>query len=160
MDWVLPHSGFTVSRVLDALFNEGLLSSRPPSELAKEAMRRELTEGERNRADEIYQAEAGMEYPQVSDLCRVIEGDTRLVIVAPELVTALEQFERVHPIRLLRHSVQIRTRNVERFPVRPVFARGKEELYAWTAAYDPNFLGYMAGSCPILDGLRGGIFLA
>ena len=155
------HKAFEVPRrVLDTLFEHGMVLRMSPSELAKEAMRRELTEGERNRADEICQAEAGMEYPQVSELCRVIEGDARLVIVAPKLVAALEQFERVDPIRLLRHSVQIRTRNVERFPVRPVFARSGKELYAWTAAYDPDFLGYMAGVLPILDGLRGGIFLA
>jgi hypothetical protein len=158
------HRGFIVSqRVLDGLFDRGQMTVLSPSELAKEAMRLEVTEGARQRADEIVNSEKGMEYPRVSELCRVIEGETCLVVIDQDLVMALENYERVPSIRLLRHSVQLRAQgvNMKRF-AKPIAMGGRSnrELYAWTGAYDPDFLGYMAGVLPVLDGLAGGIFLA
>ena len=90
------HPGFTVPRrVLDQMFNDMLVQTWSPSELAKEAMRREVTAGEGDRAQEIRKAEDGMEYPQVAKLCRVIDSDTRLVVIDPDLVKALLKRERV-----------------------------------------------------------------
>src|SRR5207302_6238217 len=57
------HPGFTVPRlVLDKLFSGALIQTHSPSELAKEAMRREITAGDEKRAEEIREAEDGMEY--------------------------------------------------------------------------------------------------
>jgi CRISPR-associated endonuclease/helicase Cas3 len=160
------HPGFTVPRrVLDQMFNDMLVQTWSPSELAKEAMRREVTAGEEGRAQEIRKAEDGMEYPQVAKLCRVIDSDTRLVVIDQELVEMLRQRERVGYRRLLLHSVQLWADKVPKLPIKPVFssAIGKNDadtLYAWTASYDPDFLGYMAGVIPLLEGLRDGCFLA
>jgi len=56
------------------------------------------------------------------------------------------------------------TSKIVNLPVVPVFSSraGKsnaDTLYAWTAAYDPDFLGYMAGVIPLLEGLRDGCFI-
>jgi CRISPR-associated endonuclease/helicase Cas3 len=162
------HPGFTVPRrVLDQMFDDMLVQTWSPSELAKEAMRREVTAGEEDRAQEICKAEDGMEYPKVAQLCRVIDSDTRLVVIDADVVKALRQRERVGYRQLLLHSVQIWADKVAKLPIVPIFSSrtGKDDsstLYAWTEAtdaYDPDFLGYMAGVIPLLEGLLAGCFL-
>jgi CRISPR-associated endonuclease/helicase Cas3 len=160
------HPGFTVSRrVLDKLFNDTLIETLSPSELAKEAMRREVTAGDENKAREIRKNEDGMEYPDVARQCRVIDSDMRLVVIDPGLIETLRRREPVGYRQLLLHSVQMWTSKIVNLPVAPVFssrARGinADTLYAWTAAYDPDFLGYMAGVIPLLEGLKDGCFIA
>ena len=160
------HPGFDIPRrVLDQMFFETLVQTQSPSELAKEAMRREVTAEDENRKQKICEAEDGMEYPEVAQLCRVINSDTRLVVIDPELVEILRQGEKVSYRQLLLHSVQIWSHKVPKLPIAPVFSHGVTKndantLYAWTATYDPDFLGYMAGVIPILEGLRDGCFIA
>lgn len=160
------HPGFDISRrVLDQMYLETLVQTQSPSELAKEAMRREVTAKDENRKQEIRKAEDGMEYPEVAKLCRVINSDTQLVVVDPALVEMLRQGESVSYRQLLLHSVQIWSHKVPKLPIAPVFPHGATKndvnaLYAWTAIYDPDFLGYMAGVMPILEGLQDGCFLA
>lgn len=167
-DLLSKHPGFVISRrVLDRMFQKELVKTLSPSELAKEAMRREVTAGGEEKMQAICKAEDGMEYPEVAKLCRVIDSDTRLVVIDPELVERLRRREKVAYKQLLRHSVQIWSYKVSRseFPIAPVFPygtvqNGPNTLYAWTAVYDPDFLGYMAGVIPVLEGLRDGCFLA
>jgi hypothetical protein len=133
--------------------------------LAKEAMRREVTAGSEKKALEIRKAEDGMEYPDVARLCRVIVSDAQLVVIDPDLVAALRQRESVGYRQLLLHSVPIWADKVGKLPVEPVFPsrvrrNDTNTLYAWTAAYDPDFLGYMAGVIPLLEGLQDGCFIA
>jgi CRISPR-associated endonuclease/helicase Cas3 len=160
------HPGFTVPRrVLDKLFSDAFIEAQSPSELAKEAMRREVTAGNESKAREICKNEDEMEYPDVARLCRVIDSDTRLIVIDPGLVEALRQKEPVGYRQLLLHSVQMWTSKIVNLPVTPVFSsrvRGinADSLYVWTAAYDPDFLGYMAGVIPLLEGLKDGCFIA
>lgn len=160
------HPGFTVSRrVLDQMFDNAFMQTQSSSELAKEAMRREVTAKGENKAREICKAEDGMEYPDVARLCRVIDSDTRLVVIDPDLVEMLRQRKKVGYRQLLLHSVQIWTHKITKLPISPIFPHratrnDRETLYAWTAAYDPDFLGYMAGVIPLLEGLRDGCFIA
>ncbi len=162
---LIQHPGFTVSRrVLDNLFDKKHIGSLPPSELAKEAMRREITEGMEEKARKIIEAEVGLEYPEVSKLCRVIDADTRTVVIDPALIDSLRQREHIDYRMLLRHSVQMWTYKITQLAVKPLFPdrTGKDDsatLYEWTAAYDPDFLGYMAGVMPLLEGLQKGCFL-
>ena len=150
----IPRPGFTVPRrVLDKLFTDALIQTHSPSELAKEAMRREVTAGGEKRAEEIRKAEEGMEYPQVSGLCRVIDSDTRRVVIDPGLVEALRRRERVGYRQLLLYSVQIWTSKIVNLPVKPVFssrarANNADTLYAWDAAYDPDFWATWLASYP------------
>ena len=165
-DRLSKHPGFDISRrVLDQMFQESLVNTLSPSELAKEAMRREVTARGEEKMQEISKYEDGMEYPKVAELCRVIDSDTRLAVIAPELIEMLRRGEKVDYKQLLLHSVQIWSYKVSQFPIEPVFPHGTAQndadtLYAWTASYDPDFLGYMAGVIPILEGLRDGCFLA
>lgn len=165
-DLLNKHPGFDISRrVLDQMFKESLVKTLSPSDLAKEAMRREVTARGEEKMQEICKYENDMEYPKVAELCRVIDSDTRLVVIDPELVETLRRGNKVDYKQLLLHSVQIWSYKVLQFPIKPVFSHSTVQndantLYAWTAAYDPDFLGYMAGVIPVLEGLRDGCFLA
>jgi CRISPR-associated endonuclease/helicase Cas3 len=166
-DSLIPHHpGFKISgNVLDALFDRGAIQSKTPSQLAKEAMRLEVTDKDENRARDLRAAEEGMEYPTVSRLCRVIDAPTCTVVIDPALVGRLRAGERVTSRELHRGSVQMWATKIDDLAVRPVFSGhgrsgGLETLYEWTLDYDPDFLGYMAGVLPLLDSLKGGIFLA
>lgn len=160
------HPGFAVPRrVLDKMFEGKVTETQSPSELAREAMRLEITATTENRAQDIIEAENGMEYPQVSELCRVIATDTRTVVIDGKVIEALRRRERVDRQHLLLHSVQIWTNKMPKLPVAPVFPNrhvrnDSNVLYEWKGRYDPDFLGYMAGVMPLLEGLRDGCFLA
>lgn len=160
------HPGFQVSqRVVDAMVEDGSFARLAPAVLSKEAMRRECTEGGRQRAREILELEEKMEYPAVSDCCRVIAADTRLVIIDPDVANRLrdpKHRQHIDKTTLLRHSVQIWSHRVRALPVEPLWPGPdlQDGLCVWSAAYDPDFLGYMAGVLPLLEGIREGVFLA
>lgn len=134
-------------RVLRDLLESGEVLRLPASELVTEAMRRELTAGGRQVSEKLFKAEAGMEYPEVSDLCRVIQTDTVTVVVNEALVARIRDGGRVGPQELQKNSVQIWANKVRELPVLPLSRRGSSaSLYSWEAQYDPDFLGYMAGA--------------
>ncbi len=145
------HSGFELSRrVLDRFLNDGAFSKLSPSDLAREAMRGEYTEGAELKKRALQQAESKMEYPEVAKLSRVIDSDTRTVVIDPSLVEALRRGDKVDGRQLFLHSVQIWATKIGDLPLEPIFAGQRQTdksstLYAWTADYDPEFLGYMAG---------------
>jgi hypothetical protein len=127
------------------------------SSVVTEALRRELVLRELGqKADRLRKAETSANFPEVTELYRVIDSDTRTVVVDPELVERLKKGERVIWQELMRGSVQIWARKVQDLRLRP-FDR-HEELYYWTTAYDPDFLGYLAGVLPLIHGRDTGLF--
>ncbi len=151
------HPAFEASRlVLAEMLLEGAIVGNV-SGTVTDALRRELVRKEvRQKADELRKAEAQEEYPRVTELYRVIDSDTRTVVVDPALVKRLEEWERVPWRELMLGSVQIWARNVERLSIRRFLHH--EELYYWTGVYDPDFLGYMAGVLPLIQGRDTGLY--
>jgi CRISPR-associated endonuclease/helicase Cas3 len=151
-------------RVLIDLLNESKFNTETPSNLALEAMEREITQGLLDRASTLVHAESDMEYPMVRELCRVITDQSALVLINRDLVDAIRRGEKVSQLSLLKESVRIWTSRIERtqLPINLVLGDDGDPnaLYLWEAAYDPDFLGYMAGVLPILDGLNQGTFIA
>ena len=92
----------------------------------------------------------------MAELYRVIDSDTRTVVVDPELVEKLTRGERVPWQELVRGKYQIWAKNVKELSIRRFDFH--EELYYWTGAYDPDFLGYMAGVLPLIQGRDIGLF--
>lgn len=134
---------FTVSRqALDRIHLDEL-NVLGRSELATRAMRDEWTYGSEDKARELVEAEKKMEYPTVAKLCRVIEADSRTVIVDGKLVEALRQHRKVSKLDLLRYSVEIRASRLNALRLKPIDQAG--DLYLWPYDYDREFLGYMAG---------------
>ena len=79
---------------------------------------------------------------------RVIESDTRLVVVDKGIVAKLEAGEEVNPRQVVRSSVQIWATKIEKLGLNKIV--GHPDMYKWDTVYDPNFLGYMAGVLPII----------
>lgn len=149
-------------KVVQRMFESERINELPPSELAKQAMLAELTEQGKEDADSLKEAESTMNYPAVSELCRVIKTDTRLVVISDTIAERIRGGERVNSQELLRFSVQMWSQKIEKgdLPLGLLLGSPNEadSIYFWEAEYDPDFLGYMAGGLPILEGIQAGVF--
>lgn len=171
-DFRLVSDGFITSnpslavsqRVLLDLLKGNRFDTDTPSDLALEAMKREITQGTLDRATDLLKKENEMEYPAVSKLCRVISDQSTLVLVNSDLAKAIRRGDRVSQLSVLRESVRVWTSRIQRKQLPLSLVLGDEgdpdALYSWDAAYDPDSLGYMAGILPILEGLSQGAFFA
>jgi hypothetical protein len=142
--------------VLEALFKEGLLDGQvDPTRLVTLAMRRELRRRGRLLTDHLGEAERRGNYPDVASLGRLIDAETRLVVVDPSLRDRIAERQRLSSRELLAGSVQIWSNKLDHFGLEPLPAR--REIYWWPHAYDAEFLGYMAGALRIGDFVRTGV---
>lgn len=145
------HPAFDISRtVLGQMFDEELLNKLSPAELASESLNRELNKTDlKRKADRIRKLERLQDYREVSRLCRIIDADTRVVVVSPSVVKKLQTREKVPLVELLRNSVQLWSKKIEKLELVPI--RGHAEIYSLGSyAYDPDFLGYMEGLIPLV----------
>ncbi len=146
----------TSRNVLRMLFVEKYFDTKNPTEIVSEAMRRELMSGFgdfENMSVEIIKHEQTNDYPEVAKLCKVIDADTRFVVIASDIADALKRHEKVDQVELIRNSVQIRFFKIKTtqlnsfcFPVNE-----QREIYAWQGKYDGKFLGYMEAIIPLLE---------
>jgi CRISPR-associated endonuclease/helicase Cas3 len=139
------HADFKQTRVVvEDIFRKGMWD-RDLTELMTYALEQEFKRqsGEQKIA-ELFQKEAVGSYPSVADLTQLIRSDTRLVVIDPKLVAAIDAGERVDRRELLANSVQLWFSKIRKHALNPI-GYGKEELYAWGNEYDPKFLGIMAG---------------
>lgn len=146
----------TSRNVLRMLFDEKYFDTKNPTEIVSEAMRRELMSdfGDFERMSvEIIKHEQTNDYPEVAKLCKVIDADTRLVVVASHIIEALKRYEKVDPVELIRNSVQIRffKINTKQFNCFCVPVNNNGEIYSWLGKYDGRFLGYMEAIIPLLE---------
>jgi CRISPR-associated endonuclease/helicase Cas3 len=142
-----PHPAFQASQeVLEELFRENAVNLQSSTEAIRREVQRESI---KKPSDKLQDREKKLDYPEVAKLCRIIESDTRMVVIDLEIVQALERWEKVTRSDLVKHSVQIWNNKLKSLPTRPV--RGNEELLAWIGPYDADFLGYMAGVIPLLE---------
>jgi CRISPR-associated endonuclease/helicase Cas3 len=139
----------TVPRQALDRIDESELNGLHPGEVASRAMRREWTAGSDERARRIVEDEANMEYPSVALQCRVIADHTRTVIIDPALAQSIRNRRCISKTDLMRYSVQIWVNRIDQLALDPLFPQRGDQadgtLYVWKYAYDPDFLGYMAG---------------
>ncbi len=150
------HPAFKESRmVLREMLDKGEISpdiSRTVTEaLRRELVRRHVSE----RADDLRKKESAQDFPAVSELYSVIDSDTQTVIVDPQLVKELQDGRRLPWRDLLRGSVQIWRSKVIGLAINRL--DWDEEIHVWTGPYDPEFLGYMAGVLPLIEGKHTGL---
>jgi CRISPR-associated endonuclease/helicase Cas3 len=152
------HPAFRASRhVLKEMSQEGWLDGKPAAEAVTEALRRELVLRDiQSKSEELKRKEERKEYAEVALLYRVIESDTKVVVIKPEIVAALEAYEVVSSRDILRNSVQLWTARIHFLRLQPI--SGHPELYKWTGHYD-TFLGYMAGVLPLIRAKHTGIHI-
>jgi len=149
----------TIPRRALNYFTADELNSLHPFELATTAMKREWTAGAEEKARLLIKYEEGMEYPSVSKECRVIDIDTRTVIIDKSIAEAIRKGERVSRVDLMMNSVQIWASKIEKLHLENVTHRGYSsgsDLYYWNYDYDPDFLGYMEGVLKLEEFIASG----
>lgn len=151
------HPAFTLaSQILERLFEENRVETDSPADLITEALRRELMSDTNEKHQRLIKMEDEMDYPEVSNLYKVIASDTKVVIVDKNLIKQLENHEKVNPKEINRKSVQLWLNKINKLSIG--FVKGYENsgIYAWPYEYDPAFLGYMKGVLPLLETDREG----
>ncbi|MBI1867240.1 MAG: CRISPR-associated protein [Methylocystis sp.] len=133
------------AEVLASLFKEKKFEEIiDPAALVTDAMRRELRKQGKGADNPLLAAEHGHCYPEVAKLGRVIDADTRLVVVDPSLRDRIVAHEKISSRELLAGSVQIWSKKIALLGLEPI--PGRQDIYWWPHAYDPAFLGYMEGA--------------
>lgn len=144
--------------VLDG-FTEEELNQMHPTLLATVAMKREIISDTENRAQILIKSEMDMEYPSVSQLCRVIDTDTRTVIIDNALAESIQNGDRVRKEEIINYSVQMWARKINKLSLRSITLGGYASelaLFTWPYDYDPDYLGYMAGVLKLNEFIAAG----
>lgn len=141
---ITQHPGANIpADVLRHLMSENLFNSQSPAHVGTLAMMEELKLAGGLSSDALSKAESERDYPSVSDLGKVIQADTRFVVVNPSLKALLKERVPVDFRTLLQGSVQLWARKIDMLRLERLPSR--REVYAWPYNYDPDFLGYMEG---------------
>jgi CRISPR-associated endonuclease/helicase Cas3 len=137
------HPGFKTSqKVFKQLLESNLFDKLTITELITETMMRELKEDYNEKTETIQKCERNHQYPEVADTCKIINSDTRLVVMDPKVVKMLENGIKISSIQLIKNSVQIWATKINELGLVPIY--GCQEMYRWfDNGYDPEFLGYM-----------------
>lgn len=137
-------------------------TSQPHLTLGKDSLSEIVTQAVANRVEEcasksrfktLPAEERARNYPEVADLCKVIEESTITVVVSPEVAHRLEKFwefpegERVTTRELLENSVQVWKNRIDDLGLEVLKTQSRrDELYvASDGSYDPFLLGLGKG---------------
>lgn len=137
------------SAAVKVMLETGLISPDMPTDLRSiclQAMQHEFSPRLQSEALAIVSAENGMDYPKVAELCRVIDSDTRLVLIDRGLLDPIRRGIKVPHSDLIARSVQLYANKISDLGFEPVL-QSSQELYVLpeTWDYDPDCFGYMAG---------------
>ena len=124
-----------------------------PAQLVTLAMRKEIRRRGQPHQNALFTAEDEKHYPEAAKYGKVIDTDTRLVVVDQELRDRVVARERISMRELLSGSVQIWTNKIDRLGLDSL--PGRDEIFWWPHAYDPTFLRYMEGAL-FLDSVAEG----
>jgi CRISPR-associated endonuclease/helicase Cas3 len=158
-DQFRSNPGISVSCRALGYFTLDELNGMKTSELATIAMRREWTSGAEGKARQLIEHEEGMEYPSVSKESRVIDTDTRTVIIDKSLANAVQRNEKVSRTEIMKYSVQIWANRIDKLALAPIThdrQPSESALYFWSYEYESDFLGYMKGVLKLDEFLASG----
>lgn len=96
----------------------------------------------RGEKDPIIEAEDCGNFPEVEKKFKIIDSDTYIVLVDPDLIRKIEAFTPVPWQEIQQKSIQIWGYKLKEQHVPEL--KGHPGLYKWNLKYD-SFLGYMAG---------------
>lgn len=154
------HPHFKVSRrVLDKLFEEG----KADAAHCTEALLRELNLGTGEtecRAGDIVQRERDMHYPEVAKLCRLITADTQTILADQNLIARFESRDSSlfpNSKEVMLNSVQIWKSKLPDLDPRPLGFG--DDLFGLRPEQYDDFVGYMKGILPLLNGQMAGGFI-
>ena len=133
---------------LGELFDAGLISALKPTDLETvclQALRMEFKTKQQNVALEAVQFENNLDYPEVSKKCRVIDSDTRTVLIDRAMAKRICMGYPVMREELVLHSVQMYPQKIEKLGIERVVS-GSDDLFVLPEGwrYDTECFGYMA----------------
>ena len=141
---IKQHLAANVSaEVLRDLMGMDRFNQDNPADLVTLAMREELKCNGGLPSDLLMKAESERDYPKVKELARVIDADTRFVVIDPYIIELLKKHMPVNFRTLLEGSVQMWAYKIDKLGLEQL--PGRRDIYAWNDTYDPDFLGYMSG---------------
>lgn len=147
------HPAFKTSApIVERMWSKIVAPNAIPAELVTIAMRLELQQTG-GFADIIARLETAHDYPAVAEAFKIIQSDTRTVIVDDAIASRVRAGEIVPSRELLAHSIQLWSSRIDDLGMEPIHRNS--DLYVWSAPYDPNLLGVMKGILPILKAKRG-----
>mgnify|MGYP001026379287 CR=1 FL=1 len=140
---IKQHPGFKISqKVFKQIIEDGLIKKLTITELVTETIKRELKEDCNDKGDRIQVYEKTHQYPKVAEECKIINTDTRLVVIGKEILEMLENGKKISSSDLIKNSVQIWADQISKLGLDLI--KGHREIYCWFKdGYDPEFLGYM-----------------
>jgi CRISPR-associated endonuclease/helicase Cas3 len=153
------HPKATISAgVLEKLFEDGLLEGAiDPAGIVTLAMKREIRQQNKLGKNALLTAEDARCYPEVAELGRVIDADTRVVVVDAGLRDRIVARERLKMRDILAGSVQIWADKIAGLGLDPL--PGRQDIFWWPHHYDPDFLGYMKGALFLESVASGGTLI-
>ncbi|HOG17889.1 MAG TPA: DEAD/DEAH box helicase [Syntrophales bacterium] len=140
------------SDILRDLMGKNMLNTHSPADIVTLAMTELRRQG--SLSNDFLKAESERDYPRVNELGKVIDADTRFVIVDPHLRCLIEDRRPVNFKTLLDGSVQLWAQKIEKLRLDKLPGRG--EIYVWNYDYEPDFLGYMKGVLKMEDFISSG----
>jgi len=138
------HPNFNHSRdVVEEVFRKGMWEL-DTTELMSYALEQEFKrQSGEAKITELNEKEKLSSYPRVAELTRLIDADTRLVVIDRDLVNSMRLGKPIPKKDLLARSVQIWLSKIEKFALSSV--NSDREIFSWDYDYDPRFTGIMAG---------------
>lgn len=135
-------------QALGELFDASLISVSKPTDLVAvclQALRMEFRTKQQNIALEVVQFENKLDYPEVAKKCRIIDSDTRTVLIDRAMAERIKMGYPVKREELVLHSVQMYPKKIEILGIDRVIS-GSDDLYVLPEGwrYDPECFGYMA----------------
>lgn len=136
-------------RALGELFERKFISSTQSPNLQHvclEALRMEFRPGHQAEALMRVKREREMDYPEVARLCRVIDSDTRLVLIDRGLLVPIREGRKLPYKDMIQRSVQMYPHKIENLGLERV-VEASEDLFVLPEGwkYDADCFGYMAG---------------
>jgi len=96
-----------------------------------------------HQATELCIAEAALNFETVDKGFKLIDSDTRLVVIDQELVRRIENWEQVSWREIQSNSVQLWAYRIQDLALEPI--RDHDGLFQWGDNEYSDFLGCMAG---------------
>ena len=119
--------------------------------LCTEALKREIRLAGED-LEKLKKAEDNMRFPQVENKFKVINNDTRIVIIDENIAKKIENYEHTDWREIQNNSVQIWGYKLDALEIMEF--NNKPNVYKWTLAYD-SFIGYMAGVLTVEEFTKG-----
>jgi CRISPR-associated endonuclease/helicase Cas3 len=139
---ITQHPGASISAdVLRQLMGKNLLNRQSLAEVGTQAMMEELKLAGDLSYDPLSKAESERDYPSVNELGKVIQADTRFVVIDPKLKALLKERVPVNFRTIQQGSVQLWASKINMLRLESL--PGRRDIYVWNNEYDPDFLGYM-----------------